>query len=1056
MTDPLRTLLMAAACALLAMLSGMARAADDSLPPTPMLRIETGMHTAMINRMALVEGNRVVTVSDDKTARLWSAADGRPLSVLRGPVGPDDEGALYAVAASGVKVAVAGRTGPSWDNGAHFIYLYDVSRDGERMTGRLGRLDSPVIALAFSRDGRWLAAGLQGSGGVVLYDLTAKKLYADKDYRDTVQWLDFAADGSLAAASSDGAVKLYAAGSQLQTPRLGGVRGVTPWSIAFSPDGQTLALGSHGGDAVTLLAAKDLAPLRTLKGDGRKGGGFPVTAWAPDGSAVYGAGTYADQAGRWYARKWTPDGRSAEDLALGTRTVTDLVPVAGGLYYATTEPSWGLAGRNAFVRGPAFLDLRGTQLRTATDGGTVEFTTVKGKYAFSLKGAGFAAVSAKAPVAARLEAAAAPPPGLKVEGWQNGGAVTVNGRKLALDAAEHGQAAAFSAGGRWALGTEFYLRLYQGESQLWRAVAPAAVRGVILTPDGRWVIGAFADGTIRWYRSRDGVEDLAFFPHADGTRWIVWTPEGYFDHSRPTDTVGGGEDLVGYHVNRGKKLEAEFVAIGQIYSTYYRRDLVMNAFRGRPPAAPAALAEAAPARLPATEAPVQAMVAKGMPPRVKLVELCSLDPARNAESCQAAATVSTRGLSAGAPAVAVPSREITLRVVTEDRGAGIEDTVVRRNGAVVPTARSLSPMQTLARSSGTSAGSPEPAGVHMEEHKMILDRGANLIDISAFAKGGRMEAKEEDRVGLKVVFSPGNADEKDKDVVLHIISVGVNKYPNLPPSMQLDNSDHDARGIVKMMKASEGRVYAKVDAKVIVDDQATTENILKAIDDVVARTAPRPQDMVLIFFAGHGFAVDQEYYFVPTTINPKGEKLRSQADVDRIIKAGGMNQRVLMQHISKLQTAKALLLLDTCHSGALINSGFGNPTEQSEKSQNMSQTMGSAIGRAVIAAADQDEEALDGGEVGGGQTLAVVGRTRFDPSDEASPDSPHGLFTKFILQGLAGAADFSKDGVVTMSELATYVQEIVPGQALALGKQQRPSVSYKSRGPFSLRYVNVN
>ncbi|CAA7614586.1 putative Peptidase C14 caspase catalytic subunit p20 [Candidatus Terasakiella magnetica] len=1044
-------------CLLFGMVAtGTAFAADDSLPPTPQLRIETGMHTAMINRMALVDGGRVVTVSDDKTARLWSAVDGRALSVLRSPIGPEDEGALYAVAAAGTKVAVAGRTGPSWDGGAHFVYLYDLGRDGERMVGRLGRLDMPVMALAFSRDGRWLAAGLQGRGGVVLYDLTEKKLFSDKDFRDTVQWLDFGADGTLAAASADGAVKLYPPGSNLQSPRIGGVKDLTPWGIALSPDGQSVALGSQGGDSVTVLAAKDLAPLRFLKGDGRKRGGFPVVAWSPDGKFIFGAGTYADGAGRWYARKWSADGKSGEDLALGNRTVTDLaVNPGGGLLYATTEPSWGLVGGKGFTVAPAFRDLRGVDLRTNADGGTVEFSTDGGKtrHGFSLKAGSFAALKGTSKLTGAVTSAA----GLKVENWQAGGAAAkVNQRALGLDAAERGRALAFGVGGNWALGSDFYLRFYKGEAPAWKSVAPAAIHGLTLSADGRWVIAAFADGTIRWYRSESGAEALAFFPHADGRRWIVWTPDGYFDSGE------GGEGLIGYHVNRGKKVEAEFVAIDQMYATTYRRDVVMNAFRGdsavsaaASPAiskAPAAAPASAPTAAAPAEgliskyrrdhaAPVEALVAKGMPPRVKLVELCAHDPVKSTDICQPATAVSTRGLSAAAPAVMVPSREVTLKIITEDRGGGVEETVVRRNGALVPTARALSPVQ---------------GNHHSEEHRMILDRGANLIDISAFAKGGKIESKEEDRVGLKVVFNPGGDDkEKDKDVVLHIIAVGANKYPNLPSAMQLDNSDHDARGIVKMMKASEGRVYSKVEAKVLIDEQATNANILKAIDEVVAATAPRPQDMVMVFFAGHGFAVDQEYYFVPANINPKGDKLRSQADVDRVVKEGGLNQHLLMQRVGKLQSAKVLLLLDTCHSGALINSGLGNATEQAEKSQNMSQTMGSAIGRAVIAAADLDEEALDGAG-SSAAPLSMVGRTRFDPSDEASPESPHGLFTKFILQGLAGAADFSKDGVVTMSELATYVQEIVPGQALALGKQQRPSVSYKSRGPFSLRYVNIN
>ncbi|MBI3707393.1 MAG: hypothetical protein HY246_06915, partial [Proteobacteria bacterium] len=73
--------------------------AQESPSTAPILRIETGMHAAAINKLALSEANgQLVTVSDDKTARLWSLADGRLLDTLRVPIAPGAEGSLYAVA----------------------------------------------------------------------------------------------------------------------------------------------------------------------------------------------------------------------------------------------------------------------------------------------------------------------------------------------------------------------------------------------------------------------------------------------------------------------------------------------------------------------------------------------------------------------------------------------------------------------------------------------------------------------------------------------------------------------------------------------------------------------------------------------------------------------------------------------------------------------------------------------------------------------------------------------------------------------------------------------
>ena len=65
-----------------------------------------------------------------------------------------------------------------------------------------------------------------------------------------------------------------------------------------------------------------------------------------------------------------------------------------------------------------------------------------------------------------------------------------------------------------------------------------------ISGDGRLVVTAYADGTIRWHRLSDGKELLALFVHAKDKRFVAWTPKGYYAASP------GAEDLIGWHVNR--------------------------------------------------------------------------------------------------------------------------------------------------------------------------------------------------------------------------------------------------------------------------------------------------------------------------------------------------------------------------------------------------------------------------------------------------------------------------------------------------------------------------
>src|SRR5436309_618606 len=151
----------------------------------PILRIETGMHTAMIRRIGTDAENRfLVTGSDDKTVRIWELATGRLLKILRPPIGAGNEGKIYAVAVSpdGNIVACGGWTGYEWDE-SFSIYLFD--RSSGQLMRRIGNLPNAVGHLTFSADGRFLAATLLRSNGLRVFRAANGSLVAqDTEYGD--------------------------------------------------------------------------------------------------------------------------------------------------------------------------------------------------------------------------------------------------------------------------------------------------------------------------------------------------------------------------------------------------------------------------------------------------------------------------------------------------------------------------------------------------------------------------------------------------------------------------------------------------------------------------------------------------------------------------------------------------------------------------------------------------------------------------------------------------------------------------------------------------------
>ena len=278
-----------AVAALLAPLLGLAgvaavRAAEPATEP--LLRLETGMHTAPIRRIATDSAGRwAVTASDDKTARIWDVASGRQIAVLRPPQDTGNEGKLFAVAMSpdAKVVAVAGWTGWDWTQ-KNTIYLFD--RASTRLLRRIPGLPNGLNHLSYSPDGRWLVACMGGKQGIRLFDAASGvERGRDASFGNESYSAHFSPDSRrLVSTSLDGQVRLHAVDDQgrltlLKSARTGG--GSRPFAARFSPDGKRIAVGFDEARMLLVLDAQSLAELTRPPTTGGGGGNlFSKRDWA--------------------------------------------------------------------------------------------------------------------------------------------------------------------------------------------------------------------------------------------------------------------------------------------------------------------------------------------------------------------------------------------------------------------------------------------------------------------------------------------------------------------------------------------------------------------------------------------------------------------------------------------------------------------------------------------------------------------------------------------------------------------------------------------------------
>ncbi len=850
-------------------------AAADPPPEAPILRIETGMHTAPITRIdADAAGRFLITGSLDKTARVWGLASGELLRVLRPPIGEGNEGKIYAVAMSpdGELVAAGGWTRIRNND----IYLFD--RRTGRLLRRIAGLPNVVHHLAFSPDGSRLAASLGGANGLRVFRAAdGEELHRDTEPGDRSYWADFDAAGRLITTSWDGRLRLYGRDHRrLTTAEAPG--GKRPFAAAFSPDGQRIAVGYRDSTRVDVLSGDDLRLLYSADTEATNGY-LSSVAWSADGTLLFAAGYY-NVGGKRPIRRWGDAGQgAAHDLEGPLDTVMDLHPLAGrGLIFGSADPAWGVldaTGERATYRGPSQADPRNDR-----DSFRVDRRGERLRFAYQPYGKRPALFSLPDrrllldPAAGdRFEGHALNPPrtaapGLEITGWQGTTEPRRGGKPLSLETHEISRSLAVAADGKsFLLGTEWLLRAFRrdGTSHWPKPVpVPGVAWSVNLTADGRLALAAFGDGTIRWYRARDGVELLAFFPHADGKRWVLWTPGGYYDASVD------GEDLIGWHVNNGPDQAADFYPAHSFRDLYRRPeviDLVLETL-GEQQAPRRAGAAKPPATRPEAAPPPAAPPPLVLPPVVTV-----LDPADGA---------------------VVSTPVVKLRInVRSPTGAPVDAIRVAVDGRVVATRDAEWP----------GSGDPDARDFYQEREVPIPARDCT-VEVTAEAAG---RASTPARVRLKW-RAPAPRPERR----VWLLAVGVSKYRR--PDYELGFAAQDARDLAGAWKALEGSVYASVETRVLTDQDAGRDDILDGLDWLTAAGADHDDDLVVLFLAGHGVNQAGEYYFLPHDADParRGRTLLSQSQLHGILRA---------------LPGRVLLFLDTCRAGSFTAAG-GKPVRQ--------------------------------------------------------------------------------------------------------------------------------
>jgi WD40 repeat protein len=476
-----------------------------------------GHEAALVRAAFSPDGARIVTASEDGTARVWSAEGSSPAVVLAGHEGPVVEAAFSP---DGTRILTGS------EDGTAGVWRADGSGEPIVLRGH----EDAVEAASFSPDGTRIVTGSE--------DGTARVWSADgsgapvvlRGHEDAIETAAFSPDGTrIVTASRDGTARVWSADGSGEALILVGHEGSLAMA-AFSPDGARVVTAAADGKARVWTLDGSSQPV-VLEGGGIGSFVLVETAvFSPDGSQV--AVVTLTASPNSMVRIWNADG-SGDPVVLPHQFG---IRATGGVLTAAFSPD-------------------GTRIVTASVDGTARVWNADGSgEPIVLRGHEGSVVSV-----------AFSPDGTRFVTADNRGIArvwSIGDRAEPAILAGHADwvgAAAFSPDGKWIVTASD-----DGTARVWSADDSrppvvlegheSRVRTAAFSPDGARIVTASDDGTARVWSTDGSGEPVVLSGHERSVVEAVFSPDGTRIGTASEDGTarlwnadGSGEPVVLHH-----------------------------------------------------------------------------------------------------------------------------------------------------------------------------------------------------------------------------------------------------------------------------------------------------------------------------------------------------------------------------------------------------------------------------------------------------------------------------------------------------------------------------
>jgi len=234
--------------------------------------------------------------------------------------------------------------------------------------------------------------------------------------------------------------------------------------------------------------------------------------------------------------------------------------------------------------------------------------------------------------------------------------------------------------------------------------------------------------------------------------------------------------------------------------------------------------------------------------------------------------------------------------------------------------------------------------------------------------------------------------------------IGIDKYQNANVPA-LTGAVRDARTVAAALAAQGFAVT------VLLDGQATRKRIMEVLGDELPNKLGK-EDRVLVYFAGHGVSTGEGERALGYLVPVDGDRNR--------LRSSGISMNELTAWFEDYPSKHVLYVADACYSGLAL----------STRALGLSAQLSDYLARVTK------------------KPVRMV-MTAGGAGQEAHEWQGQGLFTRYFLSAITGAADADHDGIVTSDEIAAYVKPNVSQTALARFRtEQNPQVGRSGEGEF--------